>query len=171
MSTFSRQTTVLLVIATASFIPGTALGQGAGPITFTKDVAPILQEKCLTCHRPGEMAPMPLRTYQEVRPWARSIKNKVSRREMPPWFIDETIGIQKYKNDASLSDAEIETIVRWVDGAPLKAMRGTCPRRGHLPTARDGESARRISSSPRKSLSRCTRRGLTGGPRSPSRAA
>ena len=115
MSTFSRQTTVLLVTAIASVIPGTALGQGAGPITFAKDVAPILQEKCLTCHRPGEMAPMPLRTYQEARPWARSIKNKVSRREMPPWFIDKTIGIQKYKNDASLSDAEIDTIVRWVD--------------------------------------------------------
>ena len=61
MSKFSRQTTVLLVTAIASVIPGTALGEGAGPITFTKDVAPILQEKCQQCHRPGEMAPMSLR--------------------------------------------------------------------------------------------------------------
>jgi hypothetical protein len=59
---------------------------------------------------------MSLQTYQEARPWARSIKTKVSRREMPPWFIDKTTGIQKFKNDASLSDAEIDTIVRWVDG-------------------------------------------------------
>ena len=58
---------------------------------------------------------MSLRTYQEVRPWVRSIKNKVSRREMPPWFIDRTIGIQRYKNDASLTETEIATIVQWVD--------------------------------------------------------
>lgn len=118
MSTCSnapRQTAVLLATAIASVIPSAALAQSAGPFTFAKDVAPVLQEKCQKCHRPGEMAPMPLRTYQEVRPWAGSIKNKVSRREMPPWFIDKTIGIQKYKNDASLSDTEVETIVRWVD--------------------------------------------------------
>ena len=73
-----------------------AAGQDKRPITFTKDVAPILQEKCVQCHRPGEMAPMSLRTFQEVRPWARSIKNKVSKREMPPWFIDRNIGITIY---------------------------------------------------------------------------
>ena len=92
-----------------------AAGQDKRPITFTKDVAPILQEKCVQCHRPGEMAPMSLRTFQEVRPWARSIKNKVSKREMPPWFIDRNIGIQMFKNDASLTDAQIATIVKWVD--------------------------------------------------------
>src|SRR5260370_1328862 len=87
--------------------------------TFTKDVAPIFQRKCVQCHRPGEMAPMALRTYAEARPWARSIKNKVFRGEMPPWFIDKTIGIQQYKNEASLSESDVATILNSVDaGAP-----------------------------------------------------
>ncbi|HEY1910862.1 MAG TPA: hypothetical protein VGG73_08070 [Vicinamibacterales bacterium] len=87
--------------------------------TFSKDVAPILQRACQDCHRPGMMAPMSLLTYQDARPWARSIKAKVSNREMPPWFIDKHVGIQKFKNDPSLSDEEIQTIVAWVDeGAP-----------------------------------------------------
>jgi hypothetical protein len=91
----------------------------AGAVTFSKDVAPILQRVCQDCHRPGMMAPMSLLTYQDARPWARSIKTKVANREMPPWFIDKHVGIQKFKNDPSLSDAEIATIVKWVDaGAP-----------------------------------------------------
>ena len=73
-------------------------------MTFTKDVAPILQKACQDCHRPGMMAPMSLLTYQDARPWARSIKTKVASREMPPWFIDKHVGIQKFKNDPSLSD-------------------------------------------------------------------
>src|SRR5713226_7073864 len=96
-----------------------AANEAAAPVTFTKDVAPILRQNCQNCHSPGEMAPMPLITYQQVRPWARSIRNKVTRREMPPWFIDRSIGIQNYKNDSSLTDSQIETIVKWVDaGAP-----------------------------------------------------
>ena len=88
-------------------------------VTFSKDVAPILQKACQDCHRPGMMAPMSLLTYQDARPWARSIKTKVASREMPPWFIDKHVGIQKFKNDPSLSDKEVETIVKWVDaGAP-----------------------------------------------------
>ena len=88
--------------------------------TFTKDVAPILQAKCQSCHRPGTVAPMSLLTYQDARPWARSIRNRVSRREMPPWHLDKTVGIQKFKNDTSLSDAQVDTIVAWVDsGAPM----------------------------------------------------
>jgi hypothetical protein len=88
--------------------------------TFAKDVAPILQEKCQTCHRPGQMAPMPLLTYEQARPWARAIKTKVAARDMPPWHLDKTVGIQKFVNDISLSDAQIDTIVRWVDaGAPM----------------------------------------------------
>ena len=87
--------------------------------TFTKDVAPIFQEKCESCHRPDSIAPMSLVTYQEVRPWARSIRNRVATRQMPPWHIDRTVGIQKYQNDRSLSDEQLDTIVRWVDaGAP-----------------------------------------------------
>jgi hypothetical protein len=87
--------------------------------TFSKHIAPIFQEKCESCHRPGSIAPMPLRTFQESRPWARSIKARVETRQMPPWHIDKTIGIQEFKNDRSLSDEQIATIAKWVDaGAP-----------------------------------------------------
>jgi hypothetical protein len=88
--------------------------------TFAKDVAPILQEKCQSCHRPDSIAPMSLLTYEQARPWARAIKARVAARQMPPWDIDKTVGIQHFQNDRSLSDAQIDTIVRWVDaGAPL----------------------------------------------------
>lgn len=87
------------------------------PPTFAKDVLPILQRSCQSCHRPGSFAPMPLMTYQDVRPWARAMREKVSKREMPPWHIDRSIG--EYDPDPSLSDEAISTIVRWVDaGAP-----------------------------------------------------
>jgi mono/diheme cytochrome c family protein len=114
-ASIGRRCLPVLLAAAAVAVARPAGAQVAAP-TFTKDVAPIFKEKCQGCHSPGEMAPMALRTYQEVRPWARSIRNKVSKREMPPWFIDKRIGIQKYKNDGSLTDAEIDTIVRWVDG-------------------------------------------------------
>jgi hypothetical protein len=98
--------------------PGNAQSPG-GNVTFNKDVAPILQEKCQVCHREGQMGPMSLVSYQDVRPWVRSIRNKVSTRMMPPWHLDKTVGIQKFKNDISLSDDQIDTIVRWIDaGAP-----------------------------------------------------
>ena len=87
---------------------------------FTKDVAPILQDKCQACHRSGYMAPMSLTTYEETRPWARSIKTRVAARQMPPWHIDRTVGIQHFKNDRSLTDQQIDTIVRWVDGGAPK---------------------------------------------------
>jgi hypothetical protein len=88
--------------------------------TFTKDVAPILQRSCITCHRAGEMAPMSLVTFQDVRPWVRAIKARIVAREMPPWHVDKTIGIQRFKDDPSLSDEEIALIVKWVDsGAPM----------------------------------------------------
>jgi hypothetical protein len=88
-------------------------------VTFTKDVAPILQERCQICHRVGTFAPMSLVTYEQARPWARSIKQKVLAREMPPWFIDKNIGVQHFSNDVSLTDQEIATLVKWVDaGAP-----------------------------------------------------
>src|SRR5262245_3489034 len=91
---------------------------GAAP-TFTKDVAPIFQAKCESCHRPGSMAPMSLVTYEEARPWARSISLRVGSRQMPPWHIDKTIGIQEFKNDRSLTDQQVDTILRWVAaGAP-----------------------------------------------------
>ena len=87
--------------------------------TFSKDIAPILERSCQNCHRAGSIAPMALLTYKDARPWARSIKEKVVRREMPPWHIDRNVGITKFKDDPSLTDAEIATISNWVDhGAP-----------------------------------------------------
>jgi hypothetical protein len=87
---------------------------------FTRDVSPIFREKCEACHRPGYIAPMSLQTFEESRPWARSIKTRVAARQMPPWHLDKTVGIQDFKNDRSLSDAQIDTIVRWVDGGTPK---------------------------------------------------
>ncbi len=92
--------------------------------SFTKDVLPLLQRSCQQCHRPGTSAPMSLLTYEDVRPWARTIRVKVSKREMPPWHIDRSIG--EYLDDPSLSDDEIATIVRWIDtglprGNPVSA--------------------------------------------------
>jgi mono/diheme cytochrome c family protein len=88
--------------------------------TFAKDVAPIFQRKCQECHQPGSIAPMSLLTYDDAVAAAEQIKEKVSKRMMPPWHIDKTVGIQEFKNDRSLSDDEIQTIVNWVDdGTPM----------------------------------------------------
>ena len=92
-------------------------------VTFSGDIAPILQEKCQACHQPGSIAPMSLITYEEVRPWARAIKAKTGMGPrsgvMPPWYVDKTVGIQEILYDPSLSEQEIQTIARWVDsGAP-----------------------------------------------------
>jgi len=95
------------------------VGLAADPITFAKDVAPILQEKCQECHHAGSMAPMSLVTYEEARPWAKAIRDRVSTRQMPPWHIDPTVGVQKFKNDMSLSQTQIDTIVSWVDQGAL----------------------------------------------------
>jgi hypothetical protein len=94
--------------------------QSTATPTFAKDIAPIFQKSCQTCHHAGTSAPMSLVTYEEVRPWARSIKQRVVSRDMPPWHLDKTAGIRHYKNDRSLSDGEIETVAKWVDaGAPM----------------------------------------------------
>ena len=111
-----------LVTAWVVAVPATVAGQAAqtGPeVTYTKHVAPILQRSCENCHRAGGVGPMPLSTYAQVRPWARAIRLKTAAREMPPWFIEKNIGIQEFKDDPSLSDAEIATISAWVNaGAP-----------------------------------------------------
>ncbi len=104
--------------ARAAARPAIRNPQSAVP-TFTRDVAPILQKSCQTCHHPGTSAPVSLMTYEDARPWARSIRQRVSNRDMPPWHLDKTVGIRQYKNDRSLSDDEIATLVRWADsGAP-----------------------------------------------------
>ena len=115
MRTISLVLVMLAVLVTAAPV----IAQTAD-VTYSRDVAPIFQQKCETCHRSGSMAPMSLVTYEEARPWARAIREKVANGIMPPWHLDRTVGIQEFQNDISLSDDQIDTIVRWVDaGAPL----------------------------------------------------
>ncbi len=111
-----------LALAATALVAAPALAADAptGTVTFTKDVAPILQQKCQDCHQPGSIAPMSLMTYEETRPWVKSIREKVSSRQMPPWHIDRSVGIQDFKNDFSLSDAQINTIVQWIDTGAAK---------------------------------------------------
>src|SRR5437667_5237112 len=108
----------VLVIAV---LPIAAAGARAAPddpaVTFTKDVAPILYKHCAECHRPTMFAPMSLMTYEDARPYARSIKQKVAARQMPPWGADPAFGT--FKNDPRLTQQEIDTVVAWADnGAP-----------------------------------------------------
>src|SRR5689334_2001246 len=84
-----------------------------GPVTFHKDVEPILQKNCQSCHRPGQVAPMSFLTYQDVRPWAKAMKAAVISRKMPPWFADPHYG--SFVNDRSLKQSEIDTISKWAD--------------------------------------------------------
>ncbi len=92
------------------------MGSMAAP-TYTKDVAPIVQKNCQTCHRAGEAAPFPLLTYEEARPWASSIKLVVQQKIMPPWFADPAYG--HFSNDRALTAKEISTLVAWANaGAP-----------------------------------------------------
>src|SRR5919197_559879 len=97
-----------LLIAT-----GTTKAQDAAsaPVTFTKDVLPILQKNCQACHRPGQIAPMSLLTYEQARPWARAIKLRVIASELPPWFADPAYG--RFANDPRLAEKDIETIAKW----------------------------------------------------------
>ena len=98
-----------LLVAAFLAVPSAALAADA-PVTFTKDVAPILYKSCVECHRPTMFAPMSLVSYDEARPWARSIKQRVVARTMPPWGADPAHGV--FKNDPRLSDADNETIAK-----------------------------------------------------------
>src|SRR5215813_9241680 len=82
-------------------------------VTFHRDVLPILQKNCQTCHRPGQVAPMSLLTYNDARPWAKSIKTAVTLKKMPPWFADPKYG--HFTNDRSLKQSEIDTLAKWSD--------------------------------------------------------
>src|SRR3989442_10019832 len=110
---------VVLGLALVRAVPTAQSGQRSGEVTFTKDVAPILQRSCQSCHRPRGVAPMPLTTYEEVRPYAAAIKQRTGLRDrrgvMPPWFIEKNIGIQHFKDDISLSEEEIATNARLGD--------------------------------------------------------
>src|SRR5438552_4924105 len=89
-----------------------------GPVTFHKDVEPILQKNCQTCHQPGQIAPMSFLTYQNVRPWAKAMKTAVLSGKMPPWFADPHFG--PYVNERSLKQQDIDAIVRWADGGAVE---------------------------------------------------
>ena len=100
--------------------PSSAAAKPAEVITYAKHIAPIFQKKCQECHQPGSIAPMSLLTYDDATEYARKIRRKVGNRMMPPWHIDKTVGVQEFKNDRSLTDAEIAAIITWVDnGTPL----------------------------------------------------
>ncbi len=112
--------TGLLALAAmfAFSVPATPAERDAA-VTFARDIAPILQQKCQVCHRAGSVGPMSLVSYAETRPWAKAIRERVATRNMPPWHIDKTVGIQSFQNDRSLSEQQIANILRWVDsGAP-----------------------------------------------------
>ncbi len=113
-----------LVMSGALSAQSSGSAQAGGTVTFAKDIAPILQRKCQYCHRPDSVAPMSLLTYEEARPWARSMKLRTQLRSqrgaMPPWGIEKDLGIQRFKNDRSLSEEDIAKIAKWADsGAPL----------------------------------------------------
>lgn len=122
-STVSRRDIALTIISVAcllqlagSIVATPAL---AGPantsttLTFYRDVAPVLQKRCQTCHRPGDIGPMPLLTYEQARPWAKAIRSAVLMRKMPPWHADPSFGA--FSNDRSLTESEIQTLVQWAD--------------------------------------------------------
>ena len=113
----------LTLLAFPAVPDGQAPAQDNNQVTFTRDVAPILQRSCQRCHRPDSIAPMSLLTYEDARPWAKAMKLRTGLRSkpetMPPWFIEKNIGIQQFKDDYSLSDEEIAKIAKWADsGAP-----------------------------------------------------
>ncbi len=90
------------------------------PVTFTRDVVPILQRSCQRCHRADSIAPMSLLTYEEVRPWARAIKRETSSRQMPPWYVEKEVGIKAYRDDPSLTKEEIATLAAWADNGAAR---------------------------------------------------
>lgn len=116
MQLVGRLLSVGMVFAVAGAVSFAA--PNTAPVTFNKEVLPILQKRCQDCHRPGEVAPMSLLNFKDARPWAKSIKAAVLTKKMPPWFADPSVG--HFANDRSLSQSEIDTIVAWVDGGVLE---------------------------------------------------
>jgi hypothetical protein len=122
--TFAAALVVIVPIAV------TGWGATIPEATYTGGVGKVFRERCEVCHRPGEAAPFSLLTYEEARPWAKAIKAAVLTRKMPPWFADRHVG--KFRNDASLSQGEIDTIVRWVDAGAPKGEKSRAPRQGEF---------------------------------------
>src|SRR5437667_8061682 len=125
---------VLAITMAASVSMVAKPAAGATP-TFNKDVASVLFNNCVICHRPNQIAPMALMSYKEVRPWARAIKEKILKGEMPPWRADRRYGT--FRNDRRLSSEQVQTIVDWVDGG---ASEGDTPLTAELPVFKEGWS-------------------------------
>jgi hypothetical protein len=106
------------LVAAAGVSRHPAAAQESKQVTFNREVLPILQRNCQSCHRPGQIAPMSLLTYSEARPWAKAMKEAVLTKKMPPWFADPAAG--HFANDRSLKPNEIETLVRWSDGGAVE---------------------------------------------------
>src|SRR5215813_2097985 len=113
-------TFVICAVVTTAIVEGS----DKGTVTYSKDFAPILNNNCVSCHRPGEVAPMSLMSYKEVRPWAKSIREQVVNRIMPPWFADPKFG--EFSNDCRLSDAQFNTIKAWVEAGSPEGTEPTC---------------------------------------------
>jgi hypothetical protein len=114
----------LTLLASASYDPyDTKEGSLTGKVTFTRDIAPIFFKNCAECHRPGEGAPFSALSFKDVRPWAKSIREKVLSRQMPPWHADPHYG--DFKNNRALTQQEIETVVRWVDDGAFRFPKST----------------------------------------------
>jgi len=132
--------TLGLVLAAA--VPTMTAGANSQPVTFSKDIAPIFQNKCQECHQPNSIAPMSLITYEDARPWARAIRQRVITRQMPPWHIDQHVGVVDFKNDMSLTQEQIDTIVRWADEGAVQGDPKDLPRPKPLITTNEWQGVR-----------------------------
>ena len=108
---------VLSLVGIGASVPIGAQSPASGTPTYSRDIAPILYNSCTSCHRPGEIGPMSLMTYMDVRPWAKSIGSRVAAGTMPPWHADPQVG--EFINDRRLTDVQKNLIARWIEaGAP-----------------------------------------------------
>jgi len=132
MSARTRRLVVITALCGTAAIASVSASRGqsaaaARKPTFSRDVAPIFQGKCQVCHQPNSIAPMPLLNYADAKKFASAIKSKVEARVMPPWHIDRNIGVRAFKNDRGLTDAEVGTIVSWVEGGAVEGDRADLP--------------------------------------------
>src|SRR5215470_6501208 len=128
-----RRLAAALAVAVSALLLASShpVAQSAGDVTFTRNIAPILQRSCQECHHVDGVAPMSLVTYEEARPWARAMRMRTALRSqrgaMPPFFVEKNIGIQKFKHDPSLSDEEIAKVAKWADGGAPRGNPGDMP--------------------------------------------
>jgi hypothetical protein len=134
----NRRPSILLAASLTALLPAAAPARepGAAAPTYSRDVAPILQARCESCHRPGQIGPMPLQSYDEARPWAKAIAKQVAAREMPPWFAHPDS--RPMKGDQNLSQREIDTLVGWAESGAPEGDRADLPPRREFATFEGG---------------------------------